>query len=154
MRADNSHHLAEAARRRREQTLTRARQALQQLEHSDQPVTIATVAAHAGVSRAWLYAENDLRARIVALRHRPARTTTATTTPATEPGSVESLRNRLALAHQRIRELDDQNRQLRDQIARLHGQLRTSKISNSHDVDTVHDTNNLVTLQVDQERSR
>jgi ribosomal protein L29 len=151
MRADNSHHLAEAARRRREQTLTRARQALQQLQDSGQPVTITTVAAHAGVSRAWLYTETDIRARINALRSRPA---TTTTTPATEPGSGQSLRNRLTLAHQHIRELTDQNRQLRDQIARLHGQLRASKIPNSHDIDTVHDTNNLVTLQVDQDRSR
>jgi hypothetical protein len=151
MRADNSHHLAEAARRRREQTLTRARQALQQLEDSGQPVTIATAAAHAGVSRAWLYAQTEIRARIDALRHRPP---TTTTTPVTEPGSGESLRNRLTLAHQRIRELTDQNRQLRDQIARLHGQLRASKIPNSHDSDAVHDTNNLVTPQVDQGRSR
>ncbi|MGH3680753.1 MAG: DUF6262 family protein [Natronosporangium sp.] len=153
MRADNSHHLAEAARRRREQTLTRARRALQQLQDGGQPVTIATVAARAGVSRAWLYAETEIRARIDALRDRPA-AATATTTPATQPGSVESLRNRLTLAHQRIRELADQNRQLRDQIARLHGQLRTSNIPHSHDMDTVHDTNNLVTLQIDQERSR
>jgi hypothetical protein len=55
MQADNSDHLAEAARRRREQTLSRAHRALRELEDSDQPVTIATVAA-----RAW---QRSLRRR-------------------------------------------------------------------------------------------
>lgn len=148
MRADNSHHLAEAARRRREQTLTRAHHALQQLEADGQPVTIATLAAHAGVSRAWLYAETDLRTRINALRDQNVNTTA--TRPPADAGSEASLRNRLTLAHQRIRELTDQNQQLRDQIAHLHGQLRVSKIPNSRVVDTAHDTNNLVKLPVDR----
>lgn len=152
MRADNSRHLAEAARRRREQTLTRAHHALQQLEASGQPVTVAALATHAGVSRAWLYAETDLRTRIDALRNQTNHTTT--TRPPADAGSEASLRNRLTLAHQRIHELTDQNRQLRDQIAYLHGQLRVSKIPNSPVADTVHDTNNLVTLQVDQNNSR
>jgi 7-keto-8-aminopelargonate synthetase-like enzyme len=148
VRADNSRHLIEAARRRREQTLARAHHALQQLEASGQPVTIAAVAAHAGVSRAWLYAETDLRTRIHALRNQTVDTTA--TRPPNDASSEASLRNRLTLAHQRIRELTDQNRHLRDQIAHLHGQLRISKLPNSHVVEAVHGTNNLVTGQVDQ----
>lgn len=152
MRADNSRHLAAAARRRREQTLTRARHALQQMEASGQPVTIATVAAHAGVSRAWLYAEPELRARIDALRSQTVDATTRTT-PA-DTSSEASLRNRLTLAHQRIRELTDQNQHLRDQIARLHGQLRASKIPNGLTVETLHDTDTMVTLRIDHNDRR
>ena len=48
-----------------------------------------------------------------------------------EPASDASLRNRLSLAHQRIRELDDENHRLHDQIAHLHGQLRTARLGTS-----------------------
>lgn len=148
MRADNSHHLAAAARRRREQTLTRARTALQQLRETDQPVTITALAAQAGVSRAWLYAETELRDDIQRLRSQPTRPRPAHTEH--QPASDASLRQRLTLAHERIRELEDDNRQLRDQIARLHGQLRADRLGASRVADTVHDTNNLVTLHNNQ----
>ena len=36
---------------------------------------------------------------------------------------------RLTLAHERIRELDDENRQLRNQIGLLHGQLSANRIA-------------------------
>lgn len=38
--------------------------------------------------------------------------------------SDESLRRRLALAHQRITQLRNDNQQLREALARAHGQLR------------------------------
>src|SRR5437764_555708 len=114
MRADNSHHLAAATRRRREQTLARAHKALQELEDSGQPITIAALAARARVSRAWLYAEPELRQQINALRDK-----TPATRPVAPPGqraSDASLHQRLVLAHERIRELTDDNQHLRDQI--------------------------------------
>ena len=60
-----------------------------------------------------------------------------------ERGSDASLRQRLSLAHERIRELDDDNPRLRDQIAHLHGELRAARIS-THVTDTVHDANGLL----------
>lgn len=140
MRADNSHYLAAAATRRREQTLARAHQALHDLEASGDAVTITTIAAKANVSRAWLYAQTDLRQRLNALRDR-----TGATPPApAEPCTDASLRSRLTLAHQRVRELTDDNRHLRDQIARLHGQLRVAKLG-ALVTDTVQDTDELPT---------
>jgi hypothetical protein len=140
MRADNSHHLAAAATQRHEQTLARAHQALHDLEASGGAVTITAIAAKAHVSRAWLYAQTDLRQRLNALRDR-----TGTTPPApAEPCTDASLRSRLTLAHQRIRELTDDNQHLRDQIARLHGQLRVAKLS-APVTDAVHDTDVLLT---------
>ncbi|WP_219420338.1 DUF6262 family protein [Pseudonocardia nigra] len=61
MPADNSAHLRDAAHRRREQTLQRARHALRQLEADGAPVTFELVARTAEVSRAWLYREPDIR---------------------------------------------------------------------------------------------
>lgn len=130
MRSDNSIHLKAAARQRHEQTLVKAIAALHDLDQTGAPISFAAVAEHAGVSRSWLYTQTDLKDeihRIRALREpRPAATSTRQ-----EPASDASLRNRLSLAHQRIRELDDENRRLRDQIAHLHGQLRTARLGTS-----------------------
>ena len=139
MRRDNSHHLVAAAQRRRADTLERARQALQQLDETGQRCTVMQIAAHAGVSRSWLYAQPELRDQ---LRRLTAISEPAESAPARiERGSDASLRQRLTLAHERIRELDDENRQLRNQIALLHGQLRANRIAGTHVTDTVHDIN-------------
>jgi Family of unknown function (DUF6262) len=136
MRRDNSHHLVAAAQRRRADALERARQALQQLDETGQRCTVMQIAARAGVSRSWLYAQTELRGQ---LRRLTAISETAESAPARiERASDTSLRQRLTLAHERIRELDDENRQLRNQIALLHGQLRANRIAGTHVTDTVH----------------
>ncbi len=61
MRHNNSHHLLAAAQRRRADTLERARKALQALGETGQRRTVTQIAAHAGVSRSWLYAQPELR---------------------------------------------------------------------------------------------
>ncbi|MBI2703153.1 MAG: transposase, partial [Mycobacterium sp.] len=125
MRRDNSHHLLAAAQRRRADTLEHARQALQDLGEAGQRRTVTQIAAHAGVSRSGLYAQPELRDQL-----RRLATISETPEPAfarVERGSDASLRQRLTLAHQRIGELDDENRQLRNQIALLHGQLRANR---------------------------
>jgi Family of unknown function (DUF6262) len=117
--------------------MAQARQAIADMQDTGQPVTIATVAARAGISRAWLYTQAELRQQITALHAtgpaHPARTAAAASDP--------SLRQRLALAHQRIGELTDDNKQLRDQIAMLHGKLRAATLANRSIEDAVHDTN-------------
>ena len=140
MRADNSRHLAEAARRRSEHTTSRARQALAELQNAGLPVTISTVADRGGVSRAWLYTQAELRDQIRALRG-PA----PAPAPTAAPASDASLRQRLAIAYQRIRELTDDNKQLHDQIAALHGQLRATRLGNGSVADAVHDADAQVT---------
>ena len=144
MRRDNSHHLVAAAQRRRADTLERARRALHELSETGQRHTVTQIAAHAGISRSWLYAQPELRDQLRRLTTMPY--TDRSTTHPTAHASDASLRQRLTLAHERIRELDNQNRQLRNQIAHLHGQLRADRIANAPVADTVHDTNTLVTL--------
>jgi len=142
MRHDDSHYLLAAAQRRRADTLERARKALQELGETGQRHTVMQIAAHAGVSRSWLYAQPQLRDQL----RRLTVSETAESAPAqTERGSDASLRQRLTLAHERIRELDNENRQLRNQIAHLHGQLRANRIADTHVTDTVHNANTQLT---------
>ena len=152
MRHDNSHYLLAAAQRRRADTLERARKALQELGETGQRHTVMQIAAHAGVSRSWLYAQPELRDQ---LRRLTAISETAESAPArTERGSDASLRQRLTLAHERIRELDNENRQLRNQIALLHGQLRANRIADTHVTDTVHNANTQLTPPNSRPRPR
>ena len=144
MRCDNSHHLVAAAQRRRADTLERARQALQELDETRQRHTITQIAARAGVSRSWLYAQPELRDQLHQLTAMSETAEAASTQ--IERGSDASLRQRLTLAHERIRELDDDNRRLRNQIAHLHGELRANRIAGTHVTDTVHDANTQLTL--------
>src|SRR6476659_9773396 len=139
MRHDNSHHLLAAAQRRRADTLERARKALHELGETGQQRTVTQIAAHAGVSRSWLYAQPELRDQLRQLTPTPQPTESAA--PQVERSSETSLRQRLTLAHERIRELDNDNRHLRDQIALLHGQLRANRIAATPVTDTVHDAN-------------
>jgi hypothetical protein len=130
MRSDNSIHLAAAAKKRHETTRIKAIAALHDLDQAGAPISFAAVAEHAGISRSWLYTQTDLTDEIRRIRAlREPRPTAASTRQ--EPASTASLRNRLSLAHQRIRELDDENRHLRDQIAHLHGQLRATRLGTS-----------------------
>jgi hypothetical protein len=149
MRPDNTHHLLAAAQRRRDSTLERAQRTLRELSESGQRYTVTDIAARAGVSRAWLYAQSGLGGQIRQLTDR--RTTSPPIVEETQRSSDASLRQRLTLAHVRIRELDDENRHLRDQIAHLHGQLRANRIPDSGVVaDTVYNANSLIRLPNDR----
>lgn len=121
MRADNSHHLAKAARSRAQQTRQRAVTTLRQLVNTDQAVTVSVLAQRAGVSRSWVYTQADLIAQIREEHPRPA---TVRAVPARQAASDGSLRQRLHLAHQRIRELEADNQQLRHALAQALGDQR------------------------------
>lgn len=70
--ADRVQRLREAAQARHEATLRRAEDTLRQLAHKGGPITFRRVAEEAGVSRAWLYRQDQLRAQIDQLRGTPS----------------------------------------------------------------------------------
>ncbi len=91
------------------------------------PITFSTVAHQAHVSRAWLYAETEIRAAIQKLRDDTRRGTHTTPVPAAQRASSESLLRRLETAHSRNRELTAEINALRDQLAHAHGELRAAR---------------------------
>lgn len=121
MRADNTRHITTAARSRTEQTRRRAVTTLRRLASTSQPLTVNVLAQHAGVSRSWLYTQPDLLAQIREEHPRPA---TPTTVPTRQVASDGSLRQRLQLAHERNRELEADNQQLRHALAQALGDQR------------------------------
>ena len=123
MRADNSIHLATAARQRHEHTRAKAIAAMHELDRTGAMLTFESVARHAGVSRSWIYTQTDLKDEIGRLRAQ-RRPEPSTPLPARQRASDDSLRRRLEIANRRNRELADENQRLRRQLACALGQLR------------------------------
>ena len=118
--------LAQHAHARHEQTLQTALAAFSKMASAGETVTVSALASRAGVSRSWIYTQPELRERIEQLRGEGAGTRPASR-EAGSRASTESLRRRLALAHQPIEPLGAENHQLRQSLARTHGQLRAAR---------------------------
>lgn len=125
MSADRIDRLAEHARHRHQQTLRRAREALAELADTGESVTIARLADKAGVSRSWIYTQPELRDRVEQLQRRVA--DSGENRETVTRASDESLRRRLAVAHERNTQLRKENQQLRESLAHAHGQLRAAR---------------------------
>ncbi|MEE2058020.1 DUF6262 family protein [Rhodococcus artemisiae] len=131
MRADNSRHLIEAARKRAEQTRRRALRALNHLDDTDTPITFEAVARQAHVSRSWLYSQPDLRAEIDALRTRHQPASGSPQAPQRQRATDESLLRRLEAATRRIRQLEEDNHELRQALAEALGAARITRTTGS-----------------------
>ena len=128
MRADNSHHLLDAARARADRTRAKALRALRDLDNAGRIVTFEAVAREAGVSRSWLYSQPDIRAQIDQLRARHP-SPTATLTPQRQRASDASLLRRLEASTERMRQLEQDNRQLREALAEALGTSRQERVT-------------------------
>ncbi len=116
--------LAAAAARRHELTRAKAIQTLRELDRAGAPVTFASVATTAGISRSWLYTQPDIRDQIQRLRGARGR---ADAIPADQRASEPSLRARLTAALQRNQQLTEENARLRRQLARALGDQRSTQ---------------------------
>ncbi len=121
-RADNTGHLLKAAADRRDTATRRAAVVIAEFDRTGQSVTVAGVAAAAGVSRSWLYEQPDLLDAVTRLRDRV--TTGAAAIPGVQRASGESLRQRLDAARTEIERLRAENAALRNQVARVLGEQR------------------------------
>lgn len=128
MRADNSHHIVAAARRRATATRRRATAALRRMDNAGQPISFDALAREAKVSRSWLYAQPDLRVEIERLRARCDPAPAGERLPDRQRATEASLRQRLQVMSDRNRHLETENRQLRQALAVALGEQRTASI--------------------------
>lgn len=142
MRSDNSQHLLAAAQKRSSQTRRRAEAAIGRLADAGTAVTFDSVAREADVSRAWLYAQPDLRTEIDRLRERRQERTPPATPPQQQRASETSLLRRLEAATDRIRKLEHENRELKTALAQALGQNRQANIT-GHTVSRDTPTNSI-----------
>jgi Family of unknown function (DUF6262) len=128
MRADNTRYVIQAAQHRAQQTRQRAVTTLRRMDAASQRITFDAVSREAGVSRSWLYAQDDLRTEIEQLRQRHPAAPAAPVPPARQQASASSLLRRLEAATARIRHLETDNQQLRDALARALGERRAAEV--------------------------
>jgi len=128
MRADNSHHIVTAARRRATATRRRAIAAIRRMDNAGQPISFDAVAREGQISRSWLYNQPDLRAEIERLRARRDPGPTGYRLPDRQRASDASQRRRLEVATERNRQLEAENRHLREALAVALGELRAASI--------------------------
>ena len=131
MRADNSRHVIAAARRRASVTHTRAVAALRRMDKAGLPITFDSLAKEARVSRSWLYNKPDLRAEVERLRAKRTPPPPSRPVPDRQRASNASLLQRLESAAERIRRLEEENRQLREALALALGERRTADVIGS-----------------------
>ncbi len=112
-----------AARRRHELTRAKAIQAIREFDQAGTTVTFAAVAARAAVSRSWLYSQPDIAGQVQRLREATRRAPTPSI-PAGQRTSGTSLLQRLAAAHEELRNLRAERDRLRRQLAQALGERR------------------------------
>lgn len=120
--ADRVQRLREAAQARHDATLRRAEHTLRQLAKTGGPITLRRVAEEAGVSRSWLYRQDELRCQIDQLRD--TSTSRTASLPAAERATVDSLRQQLRAYRSEIARLRLDNQALHEQLARHLGAQR------------------------------
>jgi hypothetical protein len=114
--------LADAAARRTLDAEQRVRAALRELDSDAAAITFAAVAERAGVSRAFLYQHAELRAEIEALRAADA--STPAQLPTRQRASDASLRARLRAALDEGQRQREEIARLREELAVAHGRAR------------------------------
>lgn len=112
--------LRQRARERAQATQCRADEALALLVRDQRPITFRAVAAAAGVSSAWLYQHDAVKARIMHLRAQQAPRATVWVPPQ-ERASDESKDNLIRTLTERLKRVEAENRELRQQMEVAYG---------------------------------
>lgn len=128
MRADKSRHIVTAARDRARATRRRAVAAIRRMDNAGQPISFDAVAREGRVSRSWLYNQPGLRTEIERLRARQDPGPAGHRLPDRQRASDASLRRRLEVATERNRQLEAENRHLREALAVALGEQRAASI--------------------------
>jgi len=114
--------LAEAAAKRTLEAQQRVHSALRDLDSQAAAVTFAAVAERARVSRAFLYQHPELRSQIEALRS--AQADAPARVPVRQRASDASLRARLRAALEESQRQREEIARLREELALAHGRVR------------------------------
>lgn len=121
---DRSAAMVAAAKERHDATRRRAIGALHHLHDAGEEVSFASVARAAGVSRAWLYRDPQLRAEIDQSRTRRQPGPRPVRRAPAEQASTESLRELRASLQAELNTLREENGRLREALARKLGERR------------------------------
>ncbi|WP_088033236.1 DUF6262 family protein [Evansella clarkii] len=115
----NTKEIVRLAREKSKQTRENVDKVISRLSLEGKTINFNTVAKEAGVSKSWLYKESETRRRIESLRKQQI-TSNAISKPKKSSRSEEALIKTLKT---RIKELEEENIKLKNQIQKLYGDL-------------------------------
>ena len=119
----NTSGMVDHAHRRREETLKRVEQVIDQLLKEEKSVTFNAVAKGAHVSKAYLYSQLSLRGRIEALREQ-AQERRVRSKVSTFSGKTDASKDLVILAKERrIKELETENQKLKQELKIAWGKI-------------------------------
>jgi hypothetical protein len=118
--------LRRTAREKAAATRRRAEEALALLVKEGRPITFTAVAAAAQVSTAWLYSDEDLKARIAHLRAQQAPRPTVQVPPH-ERASDASKDAVIAALRATVKEVRAENEELRKQLEVAYGLVQAAR---------------------------
>lgn len=123
----NTNGLQRAAQQKAERTKQRAEEAIAQFIKERRPITFKGVAEAAQVSTAWLYANEDIKERIILLRSQQA-LRAHIAVPAREQASNASKETMIAALQKRVKEQAAEIRDLKRQLEVVYGQLAKQEV--------------------------
>jgi NADH:ubiquinone oxidoreductase subunit len=118
----NTDGLQRSAHQKAEITKQRAEEAIARLIRERRPITFKGVAEAAQISTAWLYANKDIKERIIHLRSQQA-PKAQIVLPAREQASNASKETMIAALQKRVKEQAAEIRELKRQLEVVYGQL-------------------------------
>ncbi len=123
MRADNTAHLRDAARRKHEECLSRVTAAIREADRLHHTLTVQGVAKAAGVSPSWIYSQPDVVEAVRTRRDAVDRRSPERRASTKDSGHA-SQQKRIDLLSTRVRELSGENQNLRRELSVIHAELR------------------------------
>ncbi|WML24424.1 DUF6262 family protein [Neobacillus sp. OS1-33] len=109
------------AKKKKEETVDKVEQTIKQLIQQNEKINFNTVTIAAGVSKSYLYNQTELRERIETLRQQQREV--ASPKNIKKNMNVENKDSLIQVFRERIRELEKENKQLKEEIKRVNGKL-------------------------------
>ncbi|BAY10412.1 DUF6262 family protein [Calothrix sp. NIES-2098] len=108
------------AQRKRQEAFDKVEQGIRQLLKEKQVINFNTVAKASGVSKAWLYKEPEIKARIEHLRENHSKAEKVPPKQRTSDASKDAI---IKTLKERIKKIEAENRGLREQLEAVYGRI-------------------------------
>ncbi|AUM97439.1 hypothetical protein RSJ11_05550 [Clostridium sporogenes] len=112
--------LIKSAQKRRDEALKRADEGIKKLIKEGKPINFKTVSESSNVSTAWLYKQSEIMERIKTLRSQQKGKAIAKPRIKTSDASKDTM---LTTLKNRVKQLEEENKELKKQIEVLYGQI-------------------------------
>lgn len=117
----NTDKIIQLAKEKSHNTRLNVEKIISKMSLEGKTINFNTVAAEAKVSKSWLYKESDIRKQIENIRHRQLNGKRLNSTPLKKNKKSEEILIKTLKA--RIKELEEENGQLKNQVQKLYGEL-------------------------------